>query len=254
MTVKRGKAGRREGGKATPPDWGSGEEYFGPRHAYRLHLILKLRPKAPGLCVDAACGLGTLSEKLKAAGFRPIGMDLDFGAARASRGKGVPVVIGRMEALPFASAALPALFSSETLEHVADLPAAAAEAARVLTPGGSLVLSVPANERFRSGWDEWAGHLRRFDPAGFAETFTPLRLDRAVWFGFPFLLLYEALFLRSFVRRRAEGEARADRGKWRLLKALLSSPLALLFRLNLPVRRLSVGVVARFVKEVRSSG
>ncbi len=46
-----------------PPDWGSGEEFFGPRHSYRLHLIMKLCPKVPCLCLDAACGLGTLSEE-----------------------------------------------------------------------------------------------------------------------------------------------------------------------------------------------
>ena len=231
-----------------PPDWGAGEEFFGPRHAYRLGLILKLAPRDPGLCVDAACGLGTLSTKLKAEGFRPIGLDLDFGAARVFRQKGFPVAIGRMEALPFRGEALPAVFSSETLEHVPDLPSAAAELARVLAPGGLLVVSVPANERFRSPWDEWAGHLRRFEPEGFAAAFAPLRLERAVWFGFPFLLLYELLFLRRFVRKRGEGTVRADRGKWWFLKGLLSGPLELLFHANLPVKSRAVGVAARFVK------
>jgi len=234
------------------PDWGSGEEFFGPRHAYRLRLIHRLAPP-PSLCLDAACGLGTLSARLKAEGFRPIGMDLDFGAARVTQLKGLPVVIGRMESLPFKSAAFPAVFSSETLEHVPDLPAAAAELARVLAPGGALVLSVPANERYRSAWDEWAGHLRRFEPAGFEAGFAPLVLSKAVWFGFPFLLIYEVVFLRRFVRRRSEGAVRADRGKWRFLKGLLSKPLELAFCLNLPVKGLAVGVAARFVKEVRSS-
>jgi SAM-dependent methyltransferase len=198
--------------------------------------------------LDAACGLGTLSAKLQDQGFKPVGMDLDFGAVAATRRKGFPVVIGRMEALPFKAGGLPAVFSSETLEHVPDLGAAAAELARVLAPGGSLVLSVPANERFRSAWDEWAGHVRRFDPETFAAAFAPLRLERAVWFGFPFLLLYEWMFLRRFVQRRSEGAVRADRGTWRLLKGLLSRPLALLFRLNLPFKGRAVGVAARFGK------
>jgi len=235
-----------------PPDWGSGEEFFGPRHAYRLRLLLNLAPP-PSLCLDAACGLGTLSTRLKAQGFRPIGMDLDFGAARVTLKKGFPVVIGRMESLPFRSGAMPAVFSSETLEHVPDLASAAAELARVLAPGGSLVLSAPANERFRSAWDDWAGHVRRFSPRDLGAAFAPLRADGAVWFGFPFLLLYEALFLRRFVRRRSEGTVRADRGRWKILKGILSAPLTLLFRLNLPIPSMAVGVVARFVKEVRSS-
>lgn len=232
------------------PDWGTGEEFFGPRHAYRLGLLLKLAPP-PCLCLDAACGLGTLSTRLKAEGFRPVGMDLDFGAAVATRRKGFPVAIGRMETLPFKSGSLPAVFSSETLEHVPHLGAAASELARVLAPGGSLVLSAPANERFRSAWDEWAGHLRRFEPAGFEAGFAPLVLMKAVWFGFPFLLLYEKLFLRRFVQKRASGEVRADRGRWRLLKGLLSAPLEFLFRLNLPPRAMAAGVAARFSKTLK---
>jgi SAM-dependent methyltransferase len=229
------------------PDWGSGEEYFGPRHAYRLHLIMKLRPGIPGLCLDAACGLGTLSEKLRAKGFRPIGMDLDFGAALVTRRKGFPAVIGRMEHLPFKSGSIPTFFSSETLEHLPELKPSVQELDRVLMAGGVLVISVPANRKYWSAWDDWAGHQRRFDPHTLADDFKPLRLQRAFFPGFPFLLLYEILFLRGFVKKRAEGKVDV-KGKWGLLKNLLSAPLALLFRLNLPVKSKATGIVASFRK------
>jgi SAM-dependent methyltransferase len=231
----------------SPPDWGTGEEYFGPRHAYRLHLILKLRPKVPCLCLDAACGLGTLSEKLKVKGFKPVGMDLDIGAAQATLRKGFPVVIGRMEALPFKSGTIPAFFSSETLEHLDDVEPAVLEIHRVLIPNGALILSVPANMVYWSTWDRWAGHRRRFDPAMLRQDFKPLRLQRAFSPGFPFLLLYEMLFLRGFVQKRAEGQVDV-KGKWSILKNLLSGPLALLFRLNLPVKSKATGIVASFKK------
>ena len=232
-----------------PPDWGSGEEFFGPRHAYRLHLLMKLRPESPGLCLDAACGLGTLSQKLKDAGFRPMGMDLDYGAARATLKKGFPVVIGRMENLPFKSGSVPAFFSSETLEHLPELNPAVEELHRVLFPGGALILSVPANQKYWSAWDDWAGHKRRFDPQTIAEDFKPLRFYKAFFPGFPFLLTYEKFFLRGFVRKRAEGKVDA-KGKWSLLKGLLSGPLAILFRLNLPVKYKATGIVAKFHKEM----
>jgi|GEM_PF-1530546 len=229
------------------PNWGSGEEFFGPRHAYRLHLLLKLRPRMPGLCLDAACGLGTLSEKLRAYGFKPVGMDLDFGAAMAAHGKGFPVVIGRMEHLPFKSESIPAFFSSETLEHLPDFKPAVEELVRVLRPGGSLILSVPANQKYWSAWDDWAGHQRRFDPKTLADDFKPLKLQRAFFPGFPLLLMYEKLFLRGFVKKRAEGKVEA-KGKWGILKSLLSGPLTLLFRLNLPVKSKATGIVAKFIK------
>jgi len=232
---------------ANPPDWGAGEEFFGPRHAYRLHLIMKLRPGTPGLCVDAACGLGTLSEKLKAEGFRPVGMDLDFGAAFATRRKGFPALIGRMEQLPFRSGSIPAFFSSETLEHLPELKPAVEELHRVLAPGGTLVISVPANQKYWSAWDDWAGHQRRFDPERLADDFKPLKFKKALFPGFPFLLMYEKFFLRGFVEKRSEGRVDAQ-GRWGMLKSLLSAPLALLFRLNLPVKSKATGIVARFHK------
>jgi SAM-dependent methyltransferase len=50
---------------------------------------------------------------------------------------------GSLAAMPFASAAFDAVVCTEVLEHVADDRAAVAEIARVLKPGGLLVLSVP---------------------------------------------------------------------------------------------------------------
>lgn len=230
-----------------PPDWGSGEEYFGPRHAYRLHLLMKLRRGIHSLCVDAACGLGTLSEKLRAKGFRPIGMDQDFGAVRATRKKGFPALIGRMENLPFKSGSIPAFFSSETLEHLPKLKPAVEELHRALAPGGTLVISVPANQKYWSAWDDWAGHQRRFDPERLAADFKPLKFEKALFPGFPFLLMYEKLFLRKFVQKRAEGKVDAI-GKWGVLKSVLSGPLALLFRFNIPVKSKATGIVASFRK------
>jgi 2-polyprenyl-6-hydroxyphenyl methylase/3-demethylubiquinone-9 3-methyltransferase len=46
---------------------------------------------------------------------------------------------GRLERLPFADGAFDAVVAADVLEHVPDLPAAVAELARVLAPGGRLV-------------------------------------------------------------------------------------------------------------------
>jgi 2-polyprenyl-6-hydroxyphenyl methylase / 3-demethylubiquinone-9 3-methyltransferase len=59
---------------------------------------------------------------------------------------GVPRSVGtfrpaqaRLERLPFASGSFDAVVAADVLEHLPDLPAAVAELARVLVPGGSLV-------------------------------------------------------------------------------------------------------------------
>ena len=106
---------------------------------------------------------------------------------------------------------------------------------------------MPANQKYWSPWDDWAGHQRRFVPAAFAKEFKPLKLKRAFFPGFPFLLMYEKLFLRGFVKKRAEGKVEA-KGKWGVLKNLLTGPLTLLFRINLPVKSKATGIVARFEK------
>jgi 2-polyprenyl-6-hydroxyphenyl methylase / 3-demethylubiquinone-9 3-methyltransferase len=46
---------------------------------------------------------------------------------------------GRLERLPFAAGAFDAVVAADVLEHLPDLPAAVAELARVLAPGGSFV-------------------------------------------------------------------------------------------------------------------
>src|SRR5204862_7644270 len=119
-------------------------------------------------------------------------------------GKRAVLAQGDAGALPFAAGAFDRVYCSEVLEHVVDPPAAVAEIARVLAPGGVAVLSVP-NEalinraktllRCLGLWrlvmrgaeyempermdDEW--HLHTFDlPAFRALVPPPLRVTRVV--------------------------------------------------------------------------
>ncbi|SBW28898.1 hypothetical protein FDG2_6158 [Candidatus Protofrankia californiensis] len=50
--------------------------------------------------------------------------------------------------LPFADASLQCVVAGEVLEHLTDLPAACAELARVLAPGGTLVVDTLADTLF----------------------------------------------------------------------------------------------------------
>jgi ubiquinone/menaquinone biosynthesis C-methylase UbiE len=60
--------------------------------------------------------------------------------ARAKRQPGVRVVRARAESLPLADQSVRAVWMSQVLHHVDDLPAAARELARVVRPGGHLLL------------------------------------------------------------------------------------------------------------------
>lgn len=94
------------------------------------------------LVLDAGCGGGLVARELAAAGAEVVGVDRSLGslgvARRAVRGHFRPAQ-GRLERLPFADGSFDAVVAADVLEHLPDLPAAVAELARVLAPGGSFV-------------------------------------------------------------------------------------------------------------------
>lgn len=98
--------------------------------------------------VDAACGTGYGSAMLARAGARRVdGFDLSTDAVsharRAFGSKSVRFEIASALGLPVADASYDVYISFETIEHVDDDAALIDEAARVLRPGGLLLLSTP---------------------------------------------------------------------------------------------------------------
>jgi 2-polyprenyl-6-hydroxyphenyl methylase / 3-demethylubiquinone-9 3-methyltransferase len=92
--------------------------------------------------LDAGCGGGLVARELAAAGAGVVGVDRSLGSlgvARRATDGGFRPAQGRLERLPFAGGTFDAVVAADVLEHVPDLPAAVAELARVLHPGGSLV-------------------------------------------------------------------------------------------------------------------
>lgn len=92
--------------------------------------------------LDIACGTGYGMRILSEVARTVVGADLDVEAVRSAQGAG-PVVVTDGTALPFRTAALDVVTTFETLEHLEHRGAFLAELARVLAPGGGLVLSTP---------------------------------------------------------------------------------------------------------------
>ena len=77
--------------------------------------------------------------------------------------RGIPTVRGDARRLPFADASVDLVLSTDLWEHVDEDDEVAAEAFRVLRPGGRLLVAVPAGAVLWSGHDVALGHVRRYE-------------------------------------------------------------------------------------------
>ncbi len=134
----------------------------------RVADALARRPGPAGTLLDAGCGTGGLLVRLAATGRALAGLDFNpAAAARAAAKSGAATTAGDANHLPFADAAVTALTSCDVLCHRAVDPGAAlAEFHRVLAPGGTLVLNLPAYAWLHSAHDERVHNSRRFTAGG----------------------------------------------------------------------------------------
>jgi SAM-dependent methyltransferase len=203
-------------------EWGADPEFFGPRHAHREGRItskLKQLAPTPGLHLECAAGVGSLTLSLAGPGRSVVAADLSplslLVLLDRARGAGldsrVLPVIADITSLPFADDTFESVTTAETLEHVPEHDRAVSELARVLVEGGRLVGTVPAGPTQWSDWDEWAGHLRRYSRKDMIALLEGAGLDAEVivW-GWPFLRLYDDVFLKRINRRRLQHDGEID--------------------------------------------
>lgn len=178
-------------------------------HARVLDALAR-RPGPPGGVLDAGCGTGGLLRRLGALGRPLAGLDYNpAAAARAAAKSGVVAAAGDANRLPFADAAFAALTSCDVLCHRAVDPAAAlAEFHRVLRPGGTLVLNLPAYRWLHSAHDIRVHNDRRFT-AGAARAMVEAAGFAAVQARYWNALLLPLMVLQRKVLRSDAG-ARSD--------------------------------------------
>ena len=113
----------------------------------RMQAVLDLIGDGPGDALDAGMGPGRLCEQLALRHWTISGVDLSAEMVRsaqarlpASRGR---LLQGAVEELPFADASFDAAAATGVLEYAESVHDALSELARVLRPGGRVVISVP---------------------------------------------------------------------------------------------------------------
>lgn len=199
-----------------------------------------LAPGEPRRILDLGCGTGgtlaVVSEFGRAVGLDPFPDALAYCRRRGLR----ELVAADATRLPFAEAGFDLVTSFDVFEHIADDGAAFAEAARMLRPGGLLLLTVPAYRWLWSDHDIVLEHHRRYARHEVAERLRsaglePLRLSYCITFLLP---LAAALRLLQRLRRRphppACGLIELPRPLNRLCLATLQLEARLLPHLNLP--------------------
>src|ERR671933_1384781 len=104
-------------------------------------------PRPDAVLVDLACGGGLMAPHVARLGYRHVGVDLGVQGLRLAREHGVLAVRGSVLAVPLADGCADVVVAGEILEHVEDDVAVLAECARLLRPGGALVLDALADTR-----------------------------------------------------------------------------------------------------------
>jgi SAM-dependent methyltransferase/uncharacterized protein YndB with AHSA1/START domain len=108
-----------------------------------LEAVIEIASGLPrGRALDAPCGPGLASEALSRLGFRVTAADLD--EAGFARHGAIPFERLDLDApLPFTDASFALVHCGDGIEHLENPSGALRELARVLAPGGTLLLSTP---------------------------------------------------------------------------------------------------------------
>jgi len=112
-----------------------------------------LASREPGVALDAACGTGRFAEFLARRGHRVIGVDSspDMLALARKRVPGAEFHVAGLDRLPLPDDCVDVIVCALALEHVPRLDPVLAEFARVLRPGGDLVISDVDHENITRG-------------------------------------------------------------------------------------------------------
>lgn len=116
--------------------------------------------------LDVGCGTGGTLAQMPAEWART-GIDFAPEAIAFARRRGEPnLARASADRLPFADGTFDAVFALDVLEHCDDDGGAARELARVVRPGGLVLVTVPAFMALWSEHDDAVEHRRRYRRAG----------------------------------------------------------------------------------------
>jgi len=172
-----------------------------PWYAYAARLLPA--PERAGRWVDLGCGQGELLEQAGPVAARALGPDFWSGNPRATVRGGHPALAADLNrGLPFADASLDGASLVEVIEHIVRAEDLVAEIARVVRPGGWLVLTTPNVVHWTYRWRALTGHAPKQE-------------------GYHYRFFTRDRLARLLSERGFTVEARASFGKQALLSSLV---------------------------------
>ncbi len=210
--------------------------WFVSRRRLALRLLQEMSP-GDGPVLDVGCGTGALLEQLQKSR-EASGADLSALALGFAHDRGIKnLVQADAQALPFETESFDACISLDVIEHVPDDQAAVREIARVLKPGGSAIINVPA---FRWLWgphDVALMHQRRYTRRQMkdlleSEGLVLERISYGVFFLFPIVCVMR--LLDKFSKRKEVSLPGVPEGANKLLIRLMDIEAHLMKRVPLP--------------------
>jgi SAM-dependent methyltransferase len=116
-----------------------GHDSFSQFHGERFFELL---PRPEGLTVDLGAGEGRVARALRPKGYTIVEIEGSAALAGANRERGGCVAHADMARLPLRNAVADLAIAFMSMQDVDDMPGAIGEAARILKPGGVLVMAI----------------------------------------------------------------------------------------------------------------
>jgi SAM-dependent methyltransferase len=120
------------------------------------------RLPTPGLALDIGAAGGGNTRVLRAHGWRPVALEFAPTAAEIARERGLDVIRADARELPLRTGSMDLVTAFDILEHIEEDYLATAEISRVLRPGGTVLIAVPADMALWSEHDVAVDHVRRY--------------------------------------------------------------------------------------------
>ena len=193
---------------------------WGPGQERRLRLMMERIPVQGRRVLDVGCGLGQYVRRIRSLPAESYGIDIEEARVREGARQTPGLMLASADALPFADASFDVILLNEVIEHVGDERATLAETARVLSPGGHLVIYAPNRGfPFETHGVRWRGSYRfgnfplvNYMPHVLRDRLVPHarvygRRDlRRLWRGLPFRTLEQTVVYPGFDGIRSRNE------------------------------------------------